>query len=179
MTLILFLSSLILAYLITGIITLKKHDKNLFGFCELRREIIDFLYKNGDILSRNDYIKTRNLLQILNKTINQFESLQTLIFDYRRFRIFVLDMESVSKKSEKISTDNQQIIEFVKSFLRLYFKAFLSYTPWLRSKLAFKTIYKIGYGVFGKLQVDLSKTQAILKAHEDLLPKKSMSQVAA
>jgi len=129
----------------------QKHDTILFPFCQLRRDIIAFLHANvvvsPDSLSRDEYRSLRRLLGALDVTIHNYNRHKTVMFNLRRI---MRDIQTYKRASETVVdvTDNAEIRGFHDDFRRLLAKAFIAYTPMIKSELAIKLIVQsahLGY----------------------------------
>lgn len=129
----------------------QKHDAILFPFCQLRRDIIAFLHANvvvnPDSLSRNEYRSLRRLLNALDVTIHNYNRHKTVMFNLRGI---MRDIQTYKRASETVVdvTDNAKIRGFHDDFRRLLVKAFVAYTPMIKSELAIKLIVqsaRLGY----------------------------------
>lgn len=129
----------------------QKHDTILFPFCQLRRDIIAFLHVNvvatPDALSRDEYRSLRRLLDALDITIHNYNRHKTVMFNLRRI---MRDIQTYKRASETVVdiTRNVEIRGFHDKFRRLLAKAFVAYTPMIKSELAIKLIVQsahLGY----------------------------------
>ena len=77
---ILSLVSIILIYMISQLRSLKKHDKALYRFCELRRKIMSYLREKNENIPEHDYYLLRELLDNLNDTIHDFNNHKKSLF---------------------------------------------------------------------------------------------------
>ena len=121
----------------------QKHDQVLFPFCQLRRDIINFLHENvvekPGVLSREDYTSVRQLLDVLNGTIRNYNEHKTLMFDIRKMEKHLRTYRQTAD-SALAMPDNPEIRDFHERFGRLLVKAFIAYTPLIRRELTLKLI---------------------------------------
>lgn len=130
------------------LLEVKKHDKHLFRFCNLRREAVKYLSCSYQDLSRNDYIALRKTIETLNGIIGSYKEHKTVVFNFRLFVRYLNDLKEFEKTTEKISTNNEKIKDFIRSLHKLIFKAFLAYTPYFKSEIAFYLIVQLfSFGV--------------------------------
>ena len=129
---------------------MQKHDRILFPFCQLRRDVTHFLYMNviDDVnsLSPEEYKFVRQLLNGLDATIHNSNQHKTLMFDVRKIAKHLKMYRKVSKTSLGVP-DHPEIRAFHERIRRLLVVAFLAYTPLIRWELAFRLVvfaYRMG-----------------------------------
>ena len=129
---------------------MQKHDRVLFPFCQLRRDIIRFLYKNvienTNSLSPAEYKSVCRLLNVLDGIIHNYNQHKTLMFNVRKIAKHLQMYRKVSKVALEIP-DHPEIREFHKRIHCLLVTAFLAYTPLIRWELALRLIvfaYRMG-----------------------------------
>ena len=129
---------------------MQKHDKALFPFCQLRRDVMHFLYmnviENTNLLSPAEYKSVRQLLNVLDGTIHNCNQHKTLMFNVRKIAKHLKMYRKVSMVTLEIP-DHPEIREFHERTHRLLVAAFLVYTPLIRWKLALRLIvfaYRMG-----------------------------------
>ena len=122
---------------------MKKHDQVLFPFCQLRRDVMHFLYinvtENEHSLSSAEYEFVRQLVNVLDFTIHNYNPYKTLMFNVRKIAKHL----KMYRKASRISLeapDHPEIREFHEQVHRLLVAAFLAYTPLIRWELAFRLI---------------------------------------
>ena len=129
---------------------MQKHDRMLFPFCQLRRDVMSFLYRsvieNADSLSFAEYRFVRQLLSVLDVTIHNYNQHKTSMFNVRKIAKH-LQMYRKASKIASEAPDHPELREFDKRIHRLLVAAFLAYTPLIRWELALRLIvfaYRIG-----------------------------------
>ncbi|WP_444900346.1 hypothetical protein ACJJIX_00215 [Microbulbifer sp. VAAC004] len=122
---------------------IRKHDQHLFEFCQLRRDTIAYLSNSYENLSRTDYIALRKINDALSSIIAGYKEHRTVVFNYRLFIEYLDELKAFEKKAEKISTGNKDIQDLLKRIHCSIFKAFLAFTPHLKSELAFSLMMKL------------------------------------
>jgi hypothetical protein len=122
---------------------MKKHDKHLYALCQLRRDVVSYLYVSRQELSRTDYIAARKTLDVLSLTIQNYWTHKTVIFNFRRFQKYMHQTKDLSGQMDEIHTKNADITRFQERFMSLVFEGFLAYTPFLKSELAVKFVIAI------------------------------------
>ena len=117
----------------------KKHDGVLFPFCQLRRDIMRFLYENvfenPGALSHEEYQSVRRLLGVLNGAISNYNKHKTVMFDLREMAKHLETYRHTSMPTVEVP-DNPEIRELHRRFGRLLVRAFIAYTPLIRWELA-------------------------------------------
>jgi len=129
---------------------MQKHDRVLFTFCQLRRDVIRFLYinviENTGSLSPAEYKFVRQLLNGLDATIHDYNQHKTLMFNVRKIAKHLKMYRKVSKAVLEVP-DHPKIREFHERIRWLLVAAFLAYTPLIRWELALRLIvfaYRMG-----------------------------------
>ena len=129
---------------------MQKHDRVLFPFCQLRRDVMRFLYmnviRNTGALSPAEYKFVRRLLNGLDTTIHSYNQHKTLMFNVRKIAKHLQMYRKVSKAALE-TPDHPEIWEFHERVHRLLVAAFLSYTPLIRWEPALRLIvfaYRMG-----------------------------------
>ena len=129
---------------------MQKHNRVLFPFCQLRRDITHFLYMNAiedaDSLSPEEYKFVHQLLNGLDATIHNYNQHKTLMFNVRKIARHLQMYRKVSKAALEVP-DHPEIQEFHERIHRLQVTAFLAYTPLIRWELALRLIvfaYRMG-----------------------------------
>ena len=129
---------------------MQKHDRVLFPFCQLRRDVMHFLYmniiKNTGSLSPTEYKSVRQLLNVLDDIIHYYNQHKMLMFNVRKIAKHIQMYRKVSKIALEIP-DHPEIRELHERIHRLLIAAFLAYTPLIRRELALRLIvfaYRMG-----------------------------------
>ena len=129
---------------------MQKHDRVLFPFCQLRRDVMRFLYinviENTGSLSPEEYKFVRQLLNELDATIYNYNQHKTLMFNVRKIAKYFKMYRKVSKTALEVP-DHPEIREFHERIHRLLVAAFLAYTPLICWELIFRLIvfaYRMG-----------------------------------
>ncbi|WP_435979198.1 hypothetical protein [Psychrobacter sp. DM4] len=120
---------------------IQKHDRYIFEFCDLRRDMITYLYEERNGLSRSDYIQLREILNTNNVTIHNYKDSKHTMFNFRRFidKLRVIE----NKKSRVESNVLPEVKVFQVRLVHIVFDAFLAYTPFLKSEVIIKVLYFI------------------------------------
>ena len=129
---------------------MQKHDRTLFPFCQLRRDVMYFMYmnvvENTGSLSPAEYKLIRRLLNVLDGTIRNYNQHNTPIFNVRK----ISKQLKMYRKVPRIALEvpgHPQIREFYERIYFLLVAAFLAYVPLIRWELALRLtvfVYLIG-----------------------------------
>ena len=129
---------------------MQKHDRVLFPFCQLRRDVMHFLYmdiiEDTGSLSPMEYKSIHQLLNVLDGTIRNYNQYKTLMFNVRKIAKHLKMYRKVSRVALEVPK-HPEIQEFHKRIHRLLIAAFLAYTPLIRWELALRLIvfaYRMG-----------------------------------
>ena len=130
-----------------------KHDGVLFPLCQLRRDLMRFLYDNvfvkPNALSHEEYVSIRRLLSVLDGAIHNYNQHKTLLFNFRKMVKYLRQYRHMLKRTAPVNlTDSKEIQEFHARFSRCLARAFLAYTPLIRWELPFRlgvSAYYAGY----------------------------------
>ena len=122
-----------------------RHDGVLFPLCQLRRDIMRFLYENvfenPGALSREEYQSVRRLLEMLNGAISNYNEHKTVMFNLREMAKHLETYRRASMPSVEVP-DNPEIRELHRRFGHLLVKAFIAYTPLIRWELAARLVVR-------------------------------------
>ena len=135
-----------IVYAVFSLVQIKKiakHDGVLFPLCQLRRDIMRFLYENvfenPGALSHQEYQSVKRLLGVLNATISDYDKHKTVMFNPREMAEHLEAYRRTSMLATKVP-DNSEIRELHRCFRHLLVAAFMAYTPLIRSGLAVRLI---------------------------------------
>ncbi len=120
-----------------------KHDQVLFPLCQLRRDIVQFLRtnirNNRCALSSEEGQSVLRLLEVLNDAIRNYKRHKTVMFNLREVAKYLRKHQDALKKARPLDvTDNPDIQAFYARFGLCSAKAFLAYTPLIRSELVLR-----------------------------------------
>lgn len=139
-----------------------KHDRVLFPFCQLRRNVIRFLHENvvekQDAVSKEERESVRRLLDIIDLTIGNYNENKTVMFNLRTVMKNLKTYRSASEASLQVP-DHPRIKEFHSEFRLLLVKAFFAYTPLIKSE--FK-LYLVVW-VYRAVKREGATTEALIK----------------
>ncbi len=117
----------------------KKHDVVLFPLCQLRRDIMKYLRESvredGVAISKQDGEAVLQILGVLNGVISNYNEHKTHMFNVRNVVKYLDQHKDVLEKVAPLAaTKNPQIKNFHHRFAYCSAKAFLAYTPLIRSQ---------------------------------------------
>ena len=147
---------------------MQKHDRVLFPFCQLRRDVMRFLYmnviENPGSFSPAGYKSIRQLLTVLDGIIHNYNQHKTLMFNVRKIAKHLQMYRKVSKVVLEIP-DHPEIREFHKRIHCLLVTAFLAYTPLIRWELALRLIV-FAYRMGGQGEARRREAEYVVKSAE-------------
>lgn len=147
---------------------MQKHDRGLFPFCQLRRDVMHFLYmnviENPGSFSPAEYKSVRQLLTVLDGIIHNYNQHKTLMFNVRKIAKHLQVYRKVSKVALEIP-DHPEIREFHKRIHCLLVTAFLAYTPLIRWELALRLIV-FAYRMGGQGEARRREAEYVVKSAE-------------
>lgn len=127
---------LLMVFMIFKLHQIKKHDSVLFRFCQLRRDIMGYLRKDFDSITKSDHNEVRMLLRLLNSTIHDYDEHKKGLFKINKFIVQAKTVyKSVNEAKRKESKNNDVIKGFYKDYGKIMLIAYLTYTPFLKSKI--------------------------------------------
>ena len=117
-----------------------KHDGVLFPLCQLRRDLMRFLYDNvfvkPNALSHEEYVSIRRLSDALDDTIHNYNQHKTLLFNFWKMVKYLRQHRHTLKRTAPVNlTDSKEIQEFHARFSHCLSRAFLAYTPLIHWEL--------------------------------------------
>ena len=150
-----------------------KHDTYLYQFCKLRRDVMQYLRNNHDIISNKEYKDIKYLLDVLNRTISLYSKYKTILFNFRIFVRLLSHTKDLSDDSRYIfESNNETIKNFSEELDCVIIKSFFAYTPFFRHEIFIKlfilltsTLIKIG---FNKLKNLNRKIPEVIESYRDL-----------
>lgn len=131
-----------LAVVLYGVIQVRearKHDRVLYRFCQIRRDVMDVLRSENQSLSAEDYAAGRRLLDFLNLTISLYREHRTKMFDWRAFVRFAREYrQSATQIVALSSTRHKALSNAVMKTGWAALLGFLAYTPFIKSETALR-----------------------------------------
>jgi len=123
-------------WMISKLLGIRKHDKVLYAFCQIRRDAITLIDKRELSFERVGYHSVRNLLNSLNIMIHNYEGCKVHVFNVRRLFALLKDYKHLSRQAEKIIIpEDAEIVDLHQRFRRAMIGAFFAYTPFIRSEI--------------------------------------------
>ena len=91
------------AFLLASLIAIKKHDRVLFRFCQIRRDLMKDLRDRYDTtLNQQEWQAAKFLLEKLNGVIQHYHSHKTTMFNLRKVRQMInLICKNIKKHNRK------------------------------------------------------------------------------
>ena len=129
----------------------EKHDRVLFAFCQIRRDLMAELRERFDSLSPEEYESAEFLLGMLNKVIRHYRSHKTFMFNLRKARRMIRNdlrhYHVVQKRIHKqlsMVPPNTKIAKLYSDFSRAVMAGFLTYTPFILSEIVLRLLWVEG-----------------------------------
>lgn len=136
--------------MIFKLLSLRKHDRVLYRFCQLRRDIMAYLRDKRDRIPPEDYEQVRMLLQIVNQDIHNYNHYKRNKFNIRYLLREARHLFKSARAAEiKKIKNNAKVEGFYKDYGLALVSAFLSYTPFFKSKI----ILMLTIGLMRKLVI--------------------------
>lgn len=140
----------------------RKHDDVLFPLCQLRRDIVRFLYVNvfekENALSPEEVRAARWLWGLLDRTIRDYNQNKTTIFNLRTMLKIVRQYRNLMEQIEPVNlTKNKEIQRLHQRFVLCWAKGCLTYTPLIRSEIALWFFMLIARKVSIRMRREASK----------------------
>lgn len=126
----------------------EKHDRVLFAFCQIRRDLMAELREQFDSLSQQEYESAKFLLDTLNKVIRHYRSHKTFMFNLRKaHRVIKKDLrryhavqKRIHDRLSKVPPDTK-IAKLYGDFSRAVMVGFLTYTPFILSEIVLRLLW--------------------------------------
>lgn len=116
---------------------IRRHDHVLFLFCQIRRDAMALVRERQFDFEREDYIALRNLIELLNTTIDNYNEYKTVVFNVRRLANLLIKYRKTARRfDDKLrETHDPTINALSHRFVLAMMEAFLAYTPLIRLTL--------------------------------------------
>jgi hypothetical protein len=155
-----FMIIFMLIYMICKFRRLNKHDRVLYPFCQLRREIYKYFSEVKVNIDIDDYKDLNDLLAMDDKVIHTYNQNKSCLFNFRKFRRFIKTQfeelrETTEKMEERKFSNNPKISQLQKNFIGSLFFAFFEYTPFIKSEVAIKLMIAIIKITFKFFKIEL------------------------
>jgi len=93
---------------------IKNHDKVLFNYCQLRRDIMTKLRKDGLILNDNDFRVLTELTNYVDHIIHYYKLHKKHTFRLKNFLEFLKKSQNTVKKVNRLNnTNNEEVKTFI------------------------------------------------------------------
>jgi len=117
---------------------IEKHDKVLYRFCQVRRDIMTILRRDLLEVNREKYFGLRVLLDGTSNAIHYYNDNKTTLFNFREFCKWLGDAKRSAEAMEKLKLPNDpEVLEIRDRFAQAMVCGFCAYTPFLRTEAGF------------------------------------------
>jgi hypothetical protein len=124
---------------------INKHDKVLFQFCQLRRNMLAYVRQKGITMPEADYVLMNELLDFVGNTIHDFKYLKEEVFNVRKAKKLAITSKMAQREKHVfMSTDNKKIKVFQNQVRFCLINSILAYTPFLKYELVLRVLYAFG-----------------------------------
>jgi hypothetical protein len=123
-------------FMIHRLRAMAKHDRVLHRLCELRREMMAFLRKNPYSLTREEYHELRELIELTNTTIHNYNAFKKEFVGIGPRIEYGRKCERMDKQIHNRQVKSEFVSELYQKFTFTMFIAVLTFIPW--PKLAIK-----------------------------------------
>lgn len=127
---------LILSALMIGSLRrLEKHDRVLYRFCEVRRQLMRLLRDSAHELSREDYAVVRIMLDIVGGNIHDYHETKQQLLNGRQFLRRLRRYSTTVGAVHELEAADPRVRKIQTEFGRTILFGFFQYTPLLRSEI--------------------------------------------
>lgn len=127
------------------LVHIQKHDRILYSYCQLRRNILAFLRSDGLKLSEYEYQLTNKMLEFVGITIHDFNMFKKEVFNFRKAKkLLKASVRAHHHKDIFVETENKNISRLQNQFRYCIIISMFAYTPFIMSELAVRFIYSVG-----------------------------------
>src|ERR1700758_3289461 len=92
---------------------LKKHDHVLYGFCDIRRDLMKYLREAGSDLSAKDYAFAMDIAGLLNHTVHNYRQHKERTFIFPVFASWMKDFQASVKELERLPKVENETLGFL------------------------------------------------------------------
>lgn len=89
----------------------RRHDSVLFNFCDIRRDVLNYLRKNFDTISKEEYRSLRDTLDKMNNTIHYFDKYKSLVFNVREIKEMIRRFYSTIERVQEMKKNKNEEIK--------------------------------------------------------------------
>ena len=146
---------------------MKRHDRVLFRFCQIRRDTMAYLRSNYETLTKEDYDRSLQLLEQLNATIHFYDEHKISTFNVRPFVVFLRTMKNSAEHVDCMAArDRGPVAVLSRRCSQAFTFAFFSFTPWIKSEVTFRIVVLLvkHFGTEGFNQVVSLLTECLERA---------------
>ena len=117
----------------------RKHDRVLFRFCQIRRDMMSLLRERGTELSKEDYAALRFFLKGINNLVQRYSVHKFKMFNARAFVAWVRNNAKLLEESAAIPESDDKEIQALQLRTTIAIAlGFFAYTRFLRFEVMAK-----------------------------------------
>ncbi len=143
--------------------SIKKHDRILYKYCQLRRNILSLFREQGLKLNEEDNNLLMEISEYVDITIHEFRYMKTEIFNIRNAKKLINKSASATKVNNSFfmrDTSNKDVLKIQKQLKYCLIDSAIAYTPFLRSQIIYYLLLRIAE-LLAKLGVTKAKNMVI------------------
>jgi hypothetical protein len=114
--------------------SVSRHDRVLFPLCDLRREVMAELRREGASMSDVEYAEIMQMRLVLDGTIHHYHDLKASLFNFRDFVRF-LRAYAQADGDVSVPASSERIDALRRRLALVMMNGFLTYTPLLKSEM--------------------------------------------
>lgn len=123
------------------LLRLRKDDRVLYRFCELRSETVQFIANHVEDLTPDDYLYARYMLEVMNSSVTAFKINRHHFFNLRAFLAFLRTYDMSAVDIQKVPrSERPELMEIERQLGAAMSKGFLAYTPFIRSEIGARVL---------------------------------------
>ena len=125
----------------------EKHDRVLFRFCQIRRDLMAELRARYDSISPQEFHAAEFLLESLDGVIRHYHRHKTTTFNLRKMRRMIEEDLSQYRAAMRAAEEHLsaappgKIAELYADFARAGAEAFIAYTPFIRTEFILRLLW--------------------------------------
>jgi len=135
-TLVICLYLFMFTFMLYRLLLIRKHDKVLYDFCNVRRSMMKYLRDNFETINKRDYVNIRTSLDLLNNSIRHFDHYKHHVFNIKNLAPMLKTAKQNLTQTKKLQESvNPEVKKLVQCYEKSFLLAFFRFTPLLKTKL--------------------------------------------